>query len=156
MSTHLKSPGSVPRSPAVVRVPKPPSQLDIKTHSCLHTGQPARGAPGETAVTAATSPVHPQFRLRGSSPTTPSKHQYFMGSCLLASNFVFNCRETIQSFRLGANRLLSARQPEQAGVIILKASDGTAPCAGCPNCPSAVAAVPLRPKHPASRHPDGC
>lgn len=57
-----------------------------------------------------------------------------MGSSLLASNFVLNCHETIQNFQLRANRLLSASQPEQAGVIILKASDGAVHCTGSPNC----------------------
>lgn len=109
------------------------------------------GAPGKTSPFAATSPVHPRFPTEGDSHTTPRKHQYFMGSSLLASNFVFNCHETIQNFQLRANRLLSgSRRPEQAGVIILKASDGAAHCCGSPICLSVVAAGPLQAEHPAS------
>ena len=67
-----------------------------------------------------------------------------MGSSLLASNRVFNCHETIQNFQLRANRLPSASQPEEAGVIILKASDRAAHCAGSPDCLFAAVAVPLR------------
>lgn len=63
-----------------------------------------------------------------------------MGSSLLASNRVFNRHETIQNFQLRANRLPSASQPEEAGVIILKASDR----AGSPDGLFAAVAVPLR------------
>lgn len=103
-----------------VQVPKPPSRLCTK-----HTPHRAvsRGAPEQTVVTLQPPVLCIQDSwLSGSSPI-PRKHQYFMGSSLLASNRVFNCHETIQNFQLRANRLPSAGQPEQAGVIILKASD---------------------------------
>lgn len=92
---------------------------------------------------------------------TLRKHQYFMGSYLLASNRVFNCHETIQNFQLRANRLLSASQPEQAGVIILKASDRAVQCTVSQNSLSMVVAVPLwalstLSPYAASRHLEGC
>lgn len=78
----------------------------------------------------------------------------------LVSSRVFNCHETIQNFQLRANRLPSASQPVQAGVIILKASDRTVHLTGSPDCLSAVVAVPLQAlstlsPHTASRHLEG-
>lgn len=106
--------------------------------------------PGENGSHfAATSPARPGFPSEG---TTPRKHQYFMGCSLLASNCVFNCHETIQNFQLRANGLPSATQPEQAGVIILKASDRAAHHASSPSCLSAIVAMPFRTLRALSPH----
>lgn len=173
MSTHLKSPGSVQLSPACplraqlgvrCRSPNHPHH-SAREHTVLQGNQPrAREKPQSLCGHQPCAPRVPCWGRgagggEGPPHTPPRKHQYFMGSSLLTSNFVLNCHETIQNFQLRANRLLSASQPEQAGVIILKASDGAVHCTGSPNCLSAGAAVLLQAPstlslHAASRPPE--
>lgn len=123
-----------------MQVPKRLSQLCTKIHALLPTGNQPEKPGGKGSHFAATSPARPGFPSEG---TTPRKHQYFMGCSLLASNCAFNCHETIQNFQLRANGLPSATQPEQAWVIILKASDRAAHHTGSPSCLSVIVAMPF-------------
>lgn len=69
----------------------------------------------------------------GDQPHNTKETSIFQRQLPLASNCVFNCHETIQNFQLRAIRLPFASQPEQGGVIILKASDMAVLWAGSPN-----------------------
>lgn len=152
---HSKSPGTIPLGPdsgagelggtagseaLQVQVPKPPLQQKLTPTS--PQGSQPRSLRKKNSQFGPVLCIQGSW-LRGSGHIAPRKHQYFMGSSLLASNRVFNCHETIQNFQLRANRLPSTSRPEQAGLIMLKASDRAVQCAVSPNCLSAVGAVPL-------------